>query len=188
MNGLAAIELKASVLQEVGCSLDDAREAALVEQHQAEGASVVLGQVAKQIEELAASIEKDIDEGKLDLEQAKVIKGYITRASSVAHVHQAQAENLRIRATGKVAAFEISVKDMKKKYDASRSQLEAVHVAATSGVAPSAPSVGDPGRHLTLKTRRLAEEVAQQAAQVPAPAPKKALGRRKKAGTNGGNS
>jgi hypothetical protein len=167
-------ELKIGVAHELGCRLDDTLEAAQKDVLRFEGAIQAFLQASQAVEGLLSHVDKDIDEGKLDLQVAAEIKKYLVRASQVSAVLAKQAENNRLVHSGRVLAMEMSVKIVKKFQEDEATKVanfkkalsEGTIVEETSGFTPTAggprPVPGiRPG--MSIKERRLAEEAAAAA-------------------------
>jgi hypothetical protein len=158
-------EIKCAVIHEFGNAMDDALEAAAKDVHLAQGAHAGLLQTEKKVAALAVHVDKDLDEGKLDLDSsleiAKIIKVYIQRAVAVVHSDAMSYEQRVFMAQGRMSAFEQNVKLAKKMYDMESRKADAVREAESD---PS-KSNGQ-GRHVgvrpaaTIKQQRLAEEEA----------------------------
>jgi hypothetical protein len=161
-------EIKCAVIHEFGNAMDDALEAAAKDVHLAQGAQSGLLQTEKKLAALAAHVDKDLDEGKLDLDSsleiAKIIKVYIQRAVAVVHSDAMSYEQRVFIAQGRMLAFEQNVKLTKKMYDMESRKASAIRDAESTGDDPS-KSNGQ-GRHVgvrpaaPIKQRRLAEEEA----------------------------
>ena len=168
-------EVKVDVAHELGCRIDDTREAARNEVAQWEGANTALVQAGRAIEELAKHVDKDIDEGGYDLETAKAVKKYITRSAAVAQNLATQAGAQRLMAQGKVQALENAVKIVKKFHEDEVRKVEGFKQALLDGrirIEPdgtqqaTTPGVNVPGVRpgVGIKEQRLAEEAAAKAA------------------------
>lgn len=169
--GLEKAEMRAAGIHDVGVRMDDLLEASRKEVVQCEGASLGLLQAVKAVNDLNPHVDKDVDEGKFDLETAKLIKLYLGRASQATQNLAQNARNQQMIAAGRVQAFETSVAVTKKMYDA-ESQRAAAIAEAESDPANmtlrSRPAGVHPPR--TLKEMRLAEEGAGQVQEVTLPA------------------
>ena len=172
--------VKVDVAHELGCRIDDTREAARNEVANWEGANAALVQAGKAIEELAKHVDKDIDEGGYDLETAKVIKKYITRSAAIAQNLATQAGAQRLMAQGKVQALENAVKIVKKYHEDEVRKVEGFKQALLEGrvriEADGTQQAEDPGVNvlgvrpgLTIKEQRLAEEASAKKVEAPPP-------------------
>jgi hypothetical protein len=184
-------EIKVVAAHEIGCRLDDALEASTKDLYRLEGAVTAFKQAAQAVEGLAKHIDKEMDEGKFDLEQAKIIKRYVERAHQMMTNLGIQSDANRVAQTGKVSGMQQAVQLAKQFRDAEESKAQTLRVAyekLQSGEDPGRRSMGlHPG--MTIKEQRLAEQVSQAPAQepvsqapeaAPEPAPKK-RGRKPKA-------
>lgn len=174
-------DLKIQTANELGCRLDDLLEGSQKELYRLEGSVTSFKKSMTSIEDLEKVVDKEMDEGKFDLEVATHIKRFTDRARQMLLNMALNAENLRLMQLGKIQAYEHSVSSTKKFVtdEASRAaQLrEAVEAArkaqanSTNG-APVSAEIDDPRRPPpSIKVQRLAEEAAAAAA-VPAAAEK----------------
>jgi len=173
-------EVKVAVAHEIGCRLDDTREAARSEVAQWEGANASLVQAGRAIEELARHVDKDVDEGLYDLEVAKHVKKYLTRAAAVAQNLGTQAGAQRLMAQGKVQALESAVKVVQKFHEEETRKVAGFKRALETGLVrlepDGTPQATSPGTTLpgvrpgmSIKEQRLAEEAAEaKAAEIKA--------------------
>lgn len=171
MDRVGVCELRAAVMSEVGGRLDDSREVAVGENKQFEGAVAALAHTERQVEALCKDVDREIDDGRLDLEQAALAKKWIARAAGVVFSNRTMADNRRLMAAGKVAALDVELKVLKQRVEAERARMSMVQAAAASGMADPVVE-GQPaveGRaHVPLRIRRLAEEAREQAAAAVA--------------------
>lgn len=176
-------EIRADLVHELGCKLDDMLEAAKFDGMRDEGAKMALQLSVKKIDELSLLVDKELDsDGFANLEEplqiAKAIKKYLIKAHEILELGAAQAEQHRLVSQGRIQAYELMVGNMKRIHDMERGKA-ALRKAATiseetsSEIAVRAPApVGHPG--MTLKERRKLEdaETASNASQeTPAPEP-----------------
>jgi hypothetical protein len=169
-------EVKIGTFDEVGNKLDDVLEAMQAEASRMEGAAVAFGKGAEAVAALLQHVDKDTDEGTLDLEVAKHVKRYLDRARVALVNLGMNASNQSFVAKGRVIGLQTSVGVVKKfKTEAENNRAVMLSVLASQKEGAPGVEVRD-GRpvSLPLKAVRLAEE-AQKAA---APAPRK-KGRRK---------
>lgn len=189
-------QAKMGTAHDIGCRLDDTREAYLKEVSQWEGSNAAALQIAKGIEELAKHVDKDMDEGLYDLTTASVIKKYLTRAATVAQAVGAQASQQTLMAKGRVQAAEAGITLVRKIHDEEAAKVKAFQQAVASGqvrIEEDGSTVAAPGVHvpgvrpgMSIKEQRLAEERATQepaplTEATPAPPEKKRGGRGKRA-------
>lgn len=163
-------EVRIGVANEIGCAMDDALEAARGQVKYCEGGNVLLLLAQRKVQALAQLVDDDLDgkgEGLIkDLETAKLVKKYITRAVTIIGSDAAGAANAKLVATGHVQAYEMAIKGLKKKVD-----LETAKVAQAKKNAETVLKGGafddasrgtgqapQPG----IKMRRLAEEAADK--------------------------
>lgn len=153
-------EVRAGAMHEVGVRMDDLLEAVKADVHRFDGAASGLLQCVKAIEGLLAHVDKDVDEGKYDLEVAKVAKQYIARAVQVAQNLGQQSSNQKILSIGKVQMGEAAVATVKKMHQVETGRAETLarveqtpedDVDLRSRTAGARPP-------MTIKEQRLAEE------------------------------
>jgi hypothetical protein len=124
------------------------------------------------VEALLGFVDKDIEEGKLELPVAAEVKRFIMRAVHALNTAGQNASNLRIAQTGKVQALTQTVSMLSEMVEKEKAKADAMRAAETApppengrdrplGVAP-----------VSIKELRLAEEApAPTPEPVPAPAP-----------------
>ena len=114
-------EVRIGVANEIGCALDDALEGARGQVKYCEGGNAFLLTAQKKVQALAKLVDDDLDgkgEGLIpDIETAKLVKKFITRAVAIVGSEAATAGNAKLVATGHVQAYESAVKNLKKKVD-----------------------------------------------------------------------
>ena len=177
---LTKSQIKIAVINDVGRRLDDMREAAIGQQHQTIGAKDAAAQISTNIKKLIKVIEQDFESGEIskviekgDLEVLKMIKTYFSRAESSCDITAQHFESLKKKASGKIEAFEQSVKLVKKMQDLEQAKVDVILAAVKSGEASvddgdvmmiSQSSVRPVGSHpgKTLKQQRLAQEAQNQ--------------------------
>lgn len=76
-------EMQAAILHDFGVTVEDRLEAARSEMHRLDGAKQALAQAARKVEEHLVHVTKDIDEGKIDLQQAEREKRRILECSGI---------------------------------------------------------------------------------------------------------
>jgi hypothetical protein len=169
-------QVKVGTAHEIGCRLDDALEAATKDLYRLEGAAQAFRQAAQSVEGLAKHVDREMDEGKFDLETAKLIKKYVERAHQMMTNLTMQADNNRMAQTGKVSGAEAAVQLVKKFRDDEERKAEALRVALAARAAEAEAPVADEGPRpvglrpgASIKERRLAEELAAQAPPEPLP-------------------
>ena len=116
-------EFKAAVVNELGVKIEDMAEAAKLDVARNEGAKEALLVASKKVLDLAAHVDKDLDEGLLSeagepLVVAQLIKKYLTRAATVLESGSVSAENHKLIAQGRLQALELVVGNLGKIRDA----------------------------------------------------------------------
>ena len=111
---LERIELRASGMHEVGVRMDDLLEGAKKEVLRCDGVVIGILQCVKAVNDLCPHVDRDVTEGKYDLETAKLIKLYLSRAAQVVQNLGVNASNQRMAAAGQVQMAEIVVQITKK--------------------------------------------------------------------------
>jgi hypothetical protein len=164
--GSEKAEIKALVAHELGVGLDDMLEAVQVEAHQYRGAKEGLRQAVLALNQYHKDhIDKDIDEGKLSLEEATQIRRYLERDVGILENLAVRAEVSQLQAEGKSAGVRLAVQNVKKYHDrenglvlSMRAQEQAAAQAALTPADEVAPTNGL-GKHPgpTLKAKRIAE-------------------------------
>lgn len=145
-------EVKVGAANELGCRFDDMLEALLKEGHQWEGAIAALRRAEAAVVALSAHVDKEVDEDKLDLEQAKLVKLWLGRAAQATHNLFLNAQNQVLVAQGKVNGLTAVVAATKKYSD---EQAMQVRVAMAQVESRQREPEGRPGP--TIKEQRLAE-------------------------------
>jgi hypothetical protein len=158
--GSEKAEIKALVAHELGVGLDDMLEAVLVEAQQYRGAKEGLRQAVVALNQYHKEhIDKDIDEGKLSLEDADRIRRYLARDVGIIENLAVRAEVSQLQAEGKAAGVRLAVGNVKKYHDHEKT----LAIQMRTGEQAAAPSAEGPvngaGKHPgpTLKAQRLAE-------------------------------
>lgn len=170
-------ELKILIATDIGASIEDLCEAAKKDMYRQEGAVLSFGAAAKAAEGLCAAVNADLDEDKISMEQAELIKLWLTRAANAARNLGRGAENLGNVACGKIAALEGAMKLTEDYRRVEQLKLAAARVspappANTASVPAEVPLAQPAQPRLTLKARRLAQEAQQAVQPVPEqPAP-----------------
>jgi hypothetical protein len=170
-------EVKLGTVHELGCRLDDVREAAHKEVSRMEGAVAAFAKSAEVVAALAALVDKDISDGKFELETATLIKRYIERGTQALTNLHLNAKNLQLMAQGKVQGLDAGLQVAKKLKEEEERKRDVVQEAVQRAAeAPAAQEATEAPRPTTIKAQRLAEErLPLPASQLP---PKK--GRRKR--------
>lgn len=169
-------EVKAATLHEVGMKLDDVLEAAERELHTLEGGKQALHMGQKKVEQHLANVDRDVQEGKLDLEQATLIKRWVTQCVHILENLALQAEVQMYQAQGKVVGAKHVVAVAKSLYDREKAHLDALSQAEvrTEALVALEPAEGrqrvvgtHPGDPLAA---RRAEAAVAKAAEAVKPA------------------
>lgn len=175
---LDKFDVKMGTASEIGNRMDDMREATIQELHRLEGTVTAFQAAAVSLETLGSHVNKDIEEGKFDLEVAKHIQRYTTRAHQLVLNLSKQAENNRMTQQGKVYGLEAAIKVTKKYHDDEASKimtlrlaLQAQKLVERDGSLESVGTGASPvGVHpnMTLKEQRLLEEQQEKLKQEAA--------------------
>jgi len=149
MNKLKS-EVKALTYHEVGAKLDDQLESAEREQFSMEGAKIALTEAKNLVEQLLSHVDKDVQEGVLDVAQATLAKRWVMRSMQVVQNLALRAEVQNYQSQGKVLALRQTVKVAKSLYDAEKANLDALIKAETEEtetVDPRRPDARVSGTH-----------------------------------------
>ena len=173
---LETAKIRAQVAHEIGVRLDDALEAARGETVRWEGSNQGLLMGQKAILGLLPHVDRDIEEGKYDLQTATAVKLYINRCAQVCANMAVQSSTQRAMSQGQIQMGEANVKVLKKFHEEELRRVEAIAAAeaesrAAGKLAGEEESVDlrsrPAGVHppASIKQQRLAEEAeAVQAA------------------------
>lgn len=149
---LEKTKLRSAAMNEVGNRLDDVLEATKSEMHRAEGGMATATKALERSLQLTTLVDKDLDDGLIDIEGAKLAKGYLARVQSAMKSLVLEEEKRRNVAQGMVMGLDRAVKETKTMLDREDAKIvvpETVPVAQRSvGGRPSG----------TIKEQRLAEE------------------------------
>jgi chromosome segregation ATPase len=162
--------LRAQLFEEVGSSIRSTLDAYQRELKEHEGALNGLHNAVQSVEGLLAHISKDIDENKLDIEVAKIVKLWMQRAVTVVgNLKQASANRILI-SKGKIEAVEKQLDTIKKAFDVEKGRLRLYTQQPDSPVvtADNVVDITSAEREAprSLKERRIQEEISQK--DVPA--------------------
>lgn len=117
-------ELRKAAIHEVGSRLDDALEASKADQYRLEG-GVKAAQVAfERVGQLIVVVSGDMDKGALDIEQAKLVKGYLAQAQAQMRDLVISTEKRMHMAAGAVLGMERAVREAKSAYDREAAKAE----------------------------------------------------------------
>lgn len=93
-------ELRASAVHDLGARLDDGLEKVVAEKHEAAGAATAHNAAVDDITVLKLKVKEEIDAGKLDLDQAKLVIDGLERAAVACKNLRTQASARMIKAEG----------------------------------------------------------------------------------------
>lgn len=161
-------EVKVGTANEIGNRLDDVLEGTTKDLYRLEGAAVAYRQAVQAVEVVSTVIDKDMDEGKVGLEEASLIKKYLERARQNVQGQSAQAEHNRVVQLGKVQAMQATVQIVKKFRDDEEAKANRLREAAEQLETDPDQSVVRPvglRPGATVKERRLAEAQRQVSEQ-----------------------
>lgn len=160
-------EVKVGTAHELGCRLDDALESLTKDLYRLEGSLTALKHAAQSADVIYKTIDRDIDEGKIELEEASRAKKYIEKYVGVLNSSASQSENNRVVQMGKMQAMQIAVQIAKKFKDDEENKLNVLKTAYSnlkaqdvSDVKETRPAGVRPG--LSIKERRLAAELQKK--------------------------
>jgi len=153
-------EIKAATVHEIGVRFEDMLEAGRQEVSKNEGAKLALLMAIRQVNELAAHVDKDLDAGAFNdvtepMAVATLVKKWLTRTCAVLETGSVSAENHRLIAQGRVQAFQQMIDNMKKLHDMELGKLEAKKATEKTGRRGRATGTRP---QASVKQRRLAEE------------------------------
>lgn len=170
MSNILKSEVKIGAVHEIGCRLDDNLESITKDLYRAEGTASVWSQVLSTVESLNRNVDKEIDDGKIDLETATNVRRYLSQLLNIASASTKQAEQNKAATSGKVQALQMAIQITKKYKDEELAKLQVLQVAMEKGFVKQAengelvkeegprPEGVHPG--MSLKQKRLAEEKA----------------------------
>lgn len=164
-------EVKIGAVHEIGCRLDDSLDGMIKDLYRTEGASSVWTQILAMIETMNRNVDKEIDDGKIDLETASNIRRYLNQLINTLTTSNKQAEQNKAAMTGKVQALQLAIQITKTYKDEEMNKLQVLQAAIAKGyVKPTEdgslvntegprPEGIHPG--MSLKQKRLAEQSLQ---------------------------
>lgn len=132
-------EVKVATLHEMGVKLDDILEAAEREMHQLEGGKQALVGAKKRVEQHLANVDRDVQEGKLDLEQATLVKRWVSQCVHIVENLAVQAEVQAYQAQGKVLNAKQVVAVAKAMFDREKAHLTVLAEAEKAVAAGESP-------------------------------------------------
>lgn len=115
--------LRASAIFELGERFDDKLERKRSDMSSAKGAVAAFSEAGKSVEGLMVHVDKELEEEKITLEQAKTIKSWMTRCQYAILSLNKKAENQVFIAQGQVAAIIEVIESTKKFYDVESSKI-----------------------------------------------------------------
>lgn len=145
-------EIIAGTAHRMGARIEDLFEAAKREVIKHTSQKEAFFKSSKAVEQLLSHVSKDLDEGKLEMEQAKLLKTWLHRAVTVCENMSRNSENLVLVAQGQVKGLETALGTAKQEYETANAKLEASKQTTEE---PNAPADGHPGP--SLKDERQAE-------------------------------
>lgn len=130
-------EIKMGLLHEQGVKADDQLESAYRRQAAHDGAKQALRQIAKNISGMAVLVDKDIEDGRLPMDEPAKIASYvklmIDRAANATMSAAQHQENLQIAVGGEISAYQGMVDAIKKELLSEQSKAQALQQAVASG-------------------------------------------------------
>lgn len=171
MSNMLKSEVKIGAVHEIGCRLDDNLESITKDLYRAEGTASVWSQVLSTVESLNRNVDKEIDDGKIDLGTATNIRRYLSQLLNIASASTKQAEQNKAATSGKVQALQMAIQITKKYKDEELAKLQVLQTAIEKGFVKRTddgelvreegprPEGIHPG--MSLKQKRLAEEKAR---------------------------
>lgn len=179
----------ANALFNAGVRIDDILEGAKRDHHRFEGGQVALLQVLKQVQALTSHVDKDVEEGKLNTEQATLVKVWIERAVAVIESGSQTMANNAVGAHGQVLMAEKVVKVLKTMHDVELSKADVLQRAEAGEVIDGAErrQVGEhPGPG--VRVRRQQQQQAEQDTKAPVTKTISVKQRRKEQRTSASNT
>jgi hypothetical protein len=144
-------QFKAAVIGQIGVKTEEMLEAAKLDEARNAGSHIALFGAVKKINELAANVDKDVEEGLFNdlgepLQIAAAIKKYITRASGAVESLAVSAATAQTICQGRIQAMELMVKNLKREHDAEMGKFEARQLAEAGEAEPVEPGDRPRGR------------------------------------------
>lgn len=166
-------EIRASVLNDLGSRIEDVLEAARKEFASFQGGKQALVLGRQKIEAHMGLVDKDVEAGRLDLQQASLVKKYMTQCSHILENLAIQVEVQGYQAQGKILATEGLVKMTKSLLDQEKAKIEATSVAEA---APTDAVEEDSRRPMQRQVgvhpgNVLADRKAESSSETPLEAP-----------------
>jgi hypothetical protein len=161
--GIEKAELKREIAQEIGAALEDVLDEAKIAHARSAGATDAYNASRTSVEGLLHHVDKEVTNGKYDLEESKLIKEWLTRATNGLAALASKSRAEMNNAKGKVSFGEAAVAKVKKVFD-----REDAKVAIRGGESANVVDLNERrGRAIgthpgsTIKERRLAESAAE---------------------------
>lgn len=151
-------ELKVAVLTDVGDRVETLLEGSQAAVHRAEGAEQAFRDGAQVVQQLHQVVDREIDEKKLDLEQGKIAKDWITRAVNALFQLSVNAQQVIVAQKGHAQGVSHTVQFLQRLRE-QEFQTLAEHRARDVEA-----------EHRSIKEERLAEEAEERASEPPAAA------------------
>jgi hypothetical protein len=122
--------IRSEAIFELGERFEDRLDAKTASLNAAKGSVVAFSEASKAIEAILSHVDKDIDEGKIDLEQAKIVKQWISRCHFATVGLGRNAENKVYLAEGQLSAVRELLDTTKKFYEIENAKILRVQEAA----------------------------------------------------------
>jgi outer membrane biosynthesis protein TonB len=176
--GVEKAELKKAVLEDMGVKADDRLDALTAELYRTDGGAKALKSAGEGLgRDVFARLRKELDEGKIDADQAKHVDRYInTCINFLTHLARRAAGQVPVM-QGRVDEATEAVRRIKKDVDAEVAKIQAIQIAEAAGEiratggggheVVSSPSRGPQRRPVgvrpggSLKAQRAAEGAAE---------------------------
>lgn len=151
--------VRSAAIFELGEKFEDKLEAKVANINIAKGAAAALSEAQKSIEAIVGHVDKEVDDGKIDLEQAKLIKQWILRCQYTAISLQKSAENKVWIAEGQAQALREIIDQTKKFYDVEQSKIPKEEEASedSAEVTAQEDTTKRTGRRPSIKSQRQAK-------------------------------
>lgn len=162
-------ELMRVATNNVGDQIENLLERAKQGVPESEGGLKQAQQFVDDMDGLAGHIKKDVDEGKYDIETAKHVMLYVSRAKEIALNHAERQRRERLVAAGRVEALTAAVAQVKKTHDVHQRERDAAAAMEAEARMKAAEGVEEPtSRYPVPLKQRKAEEAAAEAAAAAA--------------------
>ena len=151
MNEKGAI--RASAIHDLGVRFDDSLDSATARSHESRGAVAAFSAARQSMASLMQHVDRDIDEGKLSIDEATLVKLWLSRALNACEGLFRQSENRVLMCEGELRAIRHVVDITGKTFEIERATT---HVRQEPGAPVDA-------RRPSIKQRRLTEATADPA-------------------------